>query len=112
MHCLGMHVSPLYHSLVIIYLFIHIFMFLLFIRFPLSFLPPPFFLFFFNHLFLFLFFLFLGNSSQIHQIYVKSKILKPLKYLPFDSLIENRKFPKFQVHSPHTVQILWLFQGF
>ena len=34
----------------------------------------------------------LGHSSQIPQIHVKSKILKSLKYSPFDSLIENRKF--------------------
>ena len=42
----------------------------------------------------------LGHSSQIHQIHVKLKILKSLKYSPFDSLIENRKFQKFQLHSP------------
>ena len=36
-----------------------------------------------------------GHSSQIHQIHVKSK---SLKYSPFDSLIENRKFKKFQLH--------------
>ena len=27
-------------------------------------------------------------------------MLKSLKYSPFDSLIENRKFQKFQLHSP------------
>ena len=42
----------------------------------------------------------MDHSSQIHQIHVKSKILKTLKYSPFDSLIENRKFQKFQLHSP------------
>ena len=41
-----------------------------------------------------------GHSSQIHQIHVKLKILKSLKYSPFDSLIENRKFQKFQLHKP------------
>ena len=41
----------------------------------------------------------MGYSSQIHQIHVKSKILKSLKYSPLDSLIENRKFQKFQLHS-------------
>ena len=41
-----------------------------------------------------------GHSSQIHQIHVKLKILKSLKYSPFDSLIENRKFQKFQLHNP------------
>ena len=44
---------------------------------------------------------FLGHSSQIHQIHVKSKILKSLKSSPFDSHIENRKFPKFQLHRPN-----------
>ena len=38
--------------------------------------------------------------GQIHQIHVKSKILKSLKFSPFDNLIENRKFPTFQLHSP------------
>ena len=42
----------------------------------------------------------MGHSSQIHQIHVKSKILKSLKYSPFDSLFENRKFQKFQLHNP------------
>ena len=42
----------------------------------------------------------MGHSSQIHQIHVKSKILKSLKYSAFDSLIENKKFQKFQLHSP------------
>ena len=41
-----------------------------------------------------------GHSIQIHQIFVKPKNLKSLKYSPFDSLIENRKFQKFQLHSP------------
>ena len=36
-------------------------------------------------------FLTMGHSTKIHQIYAKSKILKSLKYSPFDSLIENRK---------------------
>ena len=40
-----------------------------------------------------------GHSSQIHEIHVKSKVLKSLKYSPLDNLIENRKFPKFQLHS-------------
>ena len=44
--------------------------------------------------------LLLGHSSQIRQIHFKSKILKFLKYPPFDSLIENRKLLKFQLHSP------------
>ena len=38
----------------------------------------------------------MGHYSQIHQIHVKSKIRKSLKYSSFDSLIENRKFQKFQ----------------
>ena len=42
----------------------------------------------------------MGHSSQIHQIHVKSNILKSLNYSPFDSLIENRKFQKFQLHNP------------
>ena len=42
----------------------------------------------------------MGHSSQIHQIHVKSKILKPLKFSPFHSLIENRKFQKFQLYCP------------
>ena len=42
----------------------------------------------------------LGHSSQIHQIHVKSKILKSLKHSPFGSLNENRKFQKSQQHSP------------
>ena len=37
----------------------------------------------------------LAHSSQIHQIHVKLKILKSLKYSTFDSLIENKKFQKF-----------------
>ena len=41
-----------------------------------------------------------GHSIQIHQIFVKPKNLKSLKYSPFDSLIENRKFQRFQLHSP------------
>ena len=41
-----------------------------------------------------------GHSSQIHQIPVKSKIVKSLKFSPFDSLTENRKSPKVQPHSP------------
>ena len=41
----------------------------------------------------------MGYSSQIYQIHVKSKILKSLKYLALDSVIENRKFQKFQLHS-------------
>ena len=36
-----------------------------------------------------------GHSSQIHQIHIKSKILKSLKYSPFGSLIDSRKFHKF-----------------
>ena len=40
-----------------------------------------------------------GHSCQIHQIHVKSKIFKSLNYSPFDSLIENRKFQKFPLHS-------------
>ena len=40
-----------------------------------------------------------GHSSQIHQIHVMPEILKSLKHSPFDSLIENRKFQKFQQHS-------------
>ena len=42
-----------------------------------------------------------GHYNQIPQIHVKSKILKSFKYSPFHSLIENRKFPKCQLHSPH-----------
>ena len=42
----------------------------------------------------------MGHTSQIHQIHVKPKILKSMKYSPFDSLIENRKFQKFQLHNP------------
>ena len=38
--------------------------------------------------------LFQPNSSNPCQI------LKSLKYSPFDSLIDNRKFQKFQLHSP------------
>ena len=44
--------------------------------------------------------LFLYEDTQIHQIHVRSKILKSLKLLPFDSLIENRKFQNFQLHNP------------
>ena len=54
----------------------------------------------------------MGHFSQIHQIHVKSKILKSLKYSPFDSLIENRKFQKFQLHNPcgsDFVAILMIF---
>ena len=39
----------------------------------------------------------MGHTSQIHQIHVKPKILKSMKYSPFDSLIENRKFGRFQL---------------
>ena len=109
-----MYVSPLYYSLVIICSFIYIY-FHIFVIYSFSFffsLLPFYSSFFFNHMFLFIFFLFLGHSSQIHQIHVKSKILKSLKYSPFDSLIENKKLPKFQLHSPHAVQILRPFQGF
>ena len=42
----------------------------------------------------------MGHSRQINQNHGKSKILKSLKYSPFDSLIENRKFQKFQLHNP------------
>ena len=41
-----------------------------------------------------------GHSIQIHQIFVKPKNLKSLKYSAFDSLIENRNVQKFQLHSP------------
>ena len=40
------------------------------------------------------------HSSQIHQIDVKSKKIKFLKYSLFDSLIEIRKFQKIQLHNP------------
>ena len=40
------------------------------------------------------------GSFQIYQIHVKSKNFKFLKYLPSDSLIENRKFQKFELLSP------------
>ena len=42
----------------------------------------------------------LGHFSQIRHIHVMPEILKSLKHSPFDSLIENRKFQKFQQHSP------------
>ena len=53
-----------------------------------------------------------GNSSQIHQIHVKSKILKSLRYSPFNSLIENRKFQKFQLHSPSCSDFLAILRIF
>ena len=54
----------------------------------------------------------LGHSSQIHQIHVKLKILKSLKYSPFDSLIENRKFQKFQLHSPSGSEFMAILRIF
>ena len=55
-----------------------------------------------------------GHSSQIHQMHVKSKILKLLKYLPSDILIENEKFHKFQLQNPNGsdfMAILRVFPG-
>ena len=53
-----------------------------------------------------------GHSSQIHQIHVKSKILKFLKYSPFDSLIENRKFQNLQLHSPSSSDFMTILRSF
>ena len=53
-----------------------------------------------------------GHSNQIYQIYVKSKILKSLKYSPFHSLIENRKFQKFQLYSPHGPDLMAILRIF
>ena len=39
-----------------------------------------------------------GSFRPTHQIHAKSTNLKSLKYSTFDSHIENRKFPKFQLH--------------
>ena len=54
----------------------------------------------------------MGHSSQIHQIHVKSKILKFLKYSPFDSLIENRKFKKFRMHNPSGSDFMAILRNF
>ena len=56
--------------------------------------------------------LFLGHSSQIHQTHVKSEILKSLKYSPLDSLTENRKFQKFQLHSPSSSDFMAILRMF
>ena len=53
-----------------------------------------------------------GNSSQIRQIHVKSKILKFLKYSPFDSLIENRKFQNLQLHSSSGSDFMAILRSF
>ena len=53
-----------------------------------------------------------GHSNQIYQIHVKSKILKSLKYSPFHSLIENRKFQKFQLHSPYSSDLMAILRIF
>ena len=53
-----------------------------------------------------------GHSSQIHQIHVKLKILKSLKYSQFDSLIENRKFLKFWLHSPSRSEFMTILRIF
>ena len=53
-----------------------------------------------------------GHSSQIHHTHVKSKILKSLKYSPFASLIENRKFQKFQLHNPAGSDFMAIFKIF
>ena len=108
-----MYVSPLYYSLVIICSFIYIY-FHIFVIYSFSFffsLLPFYSSFFQSYVFIHLFFIF-GSFQPNSSIHVKSKILKSLKYSPFDSLIENRKLPKFQLHSPHAVQILRPFQGF
>ena len=54
----------------------------------------------------------MGHSSQIHQIHVKSKILKFLKYSLFDSLIENRKFEKFRMHNPSGSDFMAILRNF
>ena len=54
----------------------------------------------------------MDHSSQIHQIHVKSKILKTLNYSPFDSLIENRKFQKFQLHTPSFSELMAILMIF
>ena len=51
---------------------------------------------------------FLPSSSNPRQ----AKILKSLKFLPFDSLIENRKFPKFQFHSPSGSDFVTILETF
>ena len=53
-----------------------------------------------------------GYSSQIYQILVKSKILKSLKYSSFNSLIENKKYQKFQLHSPSCSNFLAILRIF
>ena len=58
------------------------------------------------------FFLYMDHSSQIHQICVKSKNFKSLKYSPFDSLIENRKFLKFQLHNPRRLDFMPILRIF
>ena len=53
-----------------------------------------------------------GHSSRIHQIHVKSKNLKSFKYSSFNSLIENKKFQKFQLHSPSCSDFLAILRIF
>ena len=43
-----------------------------------------------------------GSFQPIHQIHVNSKILEALKFSPFHILIENWKFPIFQLHCPRS----------
>ena len=54
----------------------------------------------------------MGHSIQIHQIHVKSKILKSFKHSPFDNLIENRKFQKFQLHSSSGLGFMAILRDF
>ena len=52
------------------------------------------------------------NFSQIHQIHVKSEMLKSLKYLPFARLFESQKFQKFQFHSPSGSDFMTILRFF
>ena len=53
-----------------------------------------------------------SHSSQIHQIHTKSKILKSLKYSPFDCLIDNRKIQKCWLHSPSASDFMAILRIF
>ena len=44
--------------------------------------------------------------------HVKSKILKSLKYSTFDIPIENKKFQKFQMHSPSGTDFMAILRIF